>query len=144
MTRIDFYIIDAPRNEARLTLACRLADKAVEQNHEVLINAETEADCTRLDELLWTFRQNSFLPHRLLSDRTRDDEKEPVLIGCSQEPPDARWELLINLAPGVPDFFGRFQRVAELVGPDAENKSAGRERFRYYRDRGYDLQTHHV
>lgn len=125
-------------------LACRLADKAVQQEHEVLINTQTEDDSARLDELLWTFAQHSFLPHRRLADQSSPGENEPVLIGCRLEPSEGRWDLLINLALDVPEFFGRFRRVAELVGPESENKEAGRERFRYYRDRGYELQTHHV
>lgn len=143
MTRVDFYILDRPTNEARLTLACRLAEKAVAQDHEVLINAGTDAEGARLDELLWTFSQGSFLPHRLLAS-TPGDEGERVLIGCGIEPDDGSFDLLINLAPEVPEFFSRFSRVAELVGAEAENKAAGRERFRYYRDRGYELRTHHV
>ena len=144
MTRVDFYILDHPTEAARLTLACRLAEKAVQQEHEVLINSGTEADGIRLDEMLWTFSQGSFLPHRMLYGDVTDDEGEPVLIGCGQVPEDGRWDLLINLAPEVPEFFSRFQRVAELVGGDDENKAAGRLRFRYYRDRGYELRTHHV
>ena len=143
MTRVDFYILDQPTKEARLTLACRIAEKAVQSDHEVLINAESDPDCARLDELLWTFSQGSFLPHRLLTDSTAS-EGEPVLIGSGQEPEDGRWDLLINLAPDVPDFFGRFGRVAELVGAEEDARAAGRERFRYYRDRGYELRTHHV
>lgn len=144
MTRVDFYILDKPGRDGELTLACRLAEKAVQQNLEVLVNAESEADGARLDELLWTFSQGSFLPHRRLADRSRADQGEPVLIGCGDEPADGPWDLLINLARTVPGFFSRFQRVAELVGAEEENKAAGRERFRYYRDRGYELRTHHV
>lgn len=144
MTRIDFYILDQPAREARLTFACRLADKAVQQDHEVLINTESEADTSRLNDLLWTFSQGSFLPHRVLSDGEAIDEGEPVLIGSGREPDDGHWGLLINLAPDVPDFFSRFARVAELVGGDDSNKEAGRQRFRYYRDRGYELHTHKV
>jgi DNA polymerase-3 subunit chi len=144
VTRIDFYILERPAPEARLTLACRLAEKAAAEDHEVLINAESESEGLRLDELLWTFSQGSFLPHRLLSDGNDSDEGEPVLIGCGQAPGDGRWDLLINLAPAVPDFFSRFSRVAEVVGTEEENKAAGRERFRYYRDRGYELRTHKV
>jgi DNA polymerase-3 subunit chi len=144
VTRIDFYILDRPSTDARLTLACRLAEKAVQQDHEVLINTATDVDSARLDELLWTFSQGSFLPHRLLTDPAGQDEGEPVRIGCGLTPEEGRWDLLINLAPEVPEFFARFHRVAELVSADAENKAAARERFRYYRDRGYDLRTHHV
>jgi DNA polymerase-3 subunit chi len=144
VTRIDFYILDRPAREARLTLACRLADKAVQQDHEVLINTESEADNSRLNDLLWTFSQGSFLPHRVLSDSEAIDEGEPVLIGTGREPDDGHWGLLINLATDVPEFFSRFTRVAELVGADDGDKEAGRDRFRYYRDRGYELHTHKV
>lgn len=144
MTRVDFYILDRPAAEARLTLACRLAEKAVNQDYEVLINTQSDAESARLNELLWTFSQGSFLPHRLLGDSAEADHGEPVSIGCGHEPLDGNWDLLINLAAGIPDFFGRFNRVAELVGAEASDKAAGRERFRYYRDRGYELHTHNV
>lgn len=142
MTRVDFYILSRPANEPVLTLACRLAEKAVEQKYEVLINTQSDDDSSRLNDLLWTFSQGSFLPHRMLGGNSPTDQGEPVSIGSGREPPDGRWDLLINLASEVPGFFGRFERVAELVGPEESDKAAGRERFRYYRDRGYELQTH--
>jgi len=144
VTRIDFYILDRAAGDASLTYACRLAEKAVAQNNEVLINAGSAADCGRLDDLLWTFSQGSFLPHRLLDNASQSDEGEPVLVGCGQEPENGRWDLLINLASDVPSFFARFSRVAEVVGSEEQIKAAGRERFRYYRDRGYELHTHKV
>jgi DNA polymerase-3 subunit chi len=144
VTRVDFYILRQPGEGARLTLACRIAEKAVQRKHEVLINTEHEADEQRLDELLWTFSQGSFLPHRRMSDPRTEDQGEPVLIGSGREPAAGGWDILINLAPEVPEFFSRFTRVAELVGADEANKAAGRERFRYYRDRGYELHTHDV
>lgn len=145
MTRVDFYILGQSSQDGRLTLACRLAEKAVSQDHEVLINTNTEDEGRRLDELLWTFSQGSFLPHRLLAEPEAADEGEPVAIGTGHEPPaEGRWDLLINLAREVPEFFSQFARVAELVDADEENKSAGRDRFRYYRERGYELRTHNV
>ena len=53
-------------------------------------------------------------------------------------------EVLINLADEVPDFFSRYARVAEIVDADAIRREKGRERFRFYRDRGYQLQTHQL
>ena len=144
MTRVDFYIVERPANEARLTVACRLAEKAVNQDHEVLINTASASESSRLDNLLWTFSQNSFLPHRVLGDDSVADDGERVSIGSGREPEDGSWDLLINLAPEVPEFFSRFSRVAELVGAEEADKAAGRERFRYYRDRGYELRTHNV
>jgi DNA polymerase-3 subunit chi len=144
VTRVDFYILEPSANDARLLLACRLAEKAVEHSYEVLINAESEPESQKLDQLLWTFSQGSFLPHRLLSDSAHAQEGEHIWIGCGEEPGISRPDLLINLARKVPEFFSRFDRVAEVVSGDEQNKAAGRDRFRYYRDRGYELQTHQV
>ena len=144
MTRVDFYILDRPAKEARLTLACRLAEKAVNQDHEVLINTGSDAESLRLDELLWTFSKGSFLPHRMLGAEAGDGDGEAVSIGSDREPLEGSWDLLINLAAEVPEFFSRFDRVAELVSAEEEDKAAGRERFRYYRDRGYELRTYHI
>jgi DNA polymerase-3 subunit chi len=144
VTRIDFYVLDNPAAEARLLHACRLAETAVGQDQEVLINTASAAESARLDELLWTFSQGSFLPHCLLGEGRSAVEGEHIAIGCGQEPAAGRADLLINLALEVPEYFSRFQRVAEVVGGEAANKAAGRERFRYYRDRGYELQTHQV
>jgi DNA polymerase-3 subunit chi len=144
VTRVDFYILERPAREARLMAACRLSEKAVDQDYEVLINTRSDEESVRVNDLLWTFSQGSFLPHRMLGDDRENNNGEPISIGSGREPADGRWDLLINLADHVPDFFGRFSRVAELVGPEDADKSAGRERFRYYRDRGYALQTHHI
>lgn len=144
MTRIDFYILEQSADDARLLLACRLAEKAVEQRYEVLINTGSEPESLKLDQLLWTFSQGSFLPHRLLRDSASAEDGEHVWIGSGEEPAAGRSDLLINLAPGVPEFFSSFERVAEIVSASEQNKAAGRDRFRYYRDRGYELQTHQV
>lgn len=144
MTEIDFYILDQQPGKSRLNFACRLAEKAVGRNLEILINTATEADCKHLDELLWTFSQGSFLPHRTLIDADGSDQGEPIVIGCGHEPQNERWDLMINLAAEVPEFFSQFHRVAELVDSAEDVRAAGRERFRYYRDRGYELRTHHI
>ena len=149
MTQIDFYVLEDSAADARLKLVCRIAEKAVARDHQVLINTHSIAESTRLDDLLWTFSQGSFLPHRVIVEgeataNTPSDASEPVQIGCGAEPTDGSWDLLINLAADVPEFFSRYQRVAEVVDGSSERRSAGRERFRYYRDRGYKLNTHKV
>jgi len=143
VTRIDFYILEREAANARQILACRLAEKAVRHDNDVLINVPTDADSARLDELLWTFSQSSFLPHRQLAGST-EDQGERVLIACRTAPDQGPWDLLINLTDEVPEFFSQFQRMAELIDGSEDSKAAGRERFRYYRDRGYELHTHQV
>ncbi len=136
MTRIDFYISPDSHPQARLRLACRLADKAYQRGHGVFVYAPREEDARRLDDLLWTFRAGSFVPHA----RLEEDPEAPVLI--ASQPPEDGGEVLVSLDEGVPPFFTRFTRLVELVSGDAAARSAGRERFRFYRERGYPLYTH--
>jgi len=72
-----------------------------------------------------------------------DIENHPVLIGHS-EPPAALADVLVSLAPEVPAWCGRFTRVAELVGSGESDKLLARERYRFYRERGYPLETHNL
>ena len=103
---------------------------------------EAHAQAQQVDELLWGFREESFIPHQLMSEKN-DDQPVKVLIGHDAEPP-LECDVLINLAEQVPLFFSRFPRVAEIVGSDESQKLQARERFRFYRDRGYQLSTHDI
>ena len=136
MTRIDFYISKQAAPGTREQLACRLAEKAYRLGHDVFIHTPSPADAKRVDELLWTFRDGSFVPH----DVGHEPGPAKVTVGAGDEPAHTP-HLLINLAPQVPAYFSRFERVAEFVDGVEENKSSGRERFRFYKDRGYELGT---
>jgi DNA polymerase-3 subunit chi len=52
--------------------------------------------------------------------------------------------VLVNLSAEPPPFFSRFERLAEIVGKEETDVTAGRERFRFYRERGYELRTHNL
>jgi DNA polymerase-3 subunit chi len=137
LTTIDFYILaNAPRL-GRERVACRLADKAFKQGEPLYIQAASDAQARALDDLLWTFRQMSFVPHGLA-----DEGDAPVMIGSGDGEPPADRTLLINLDAVTPVWFSRFERVLEIVDADDERRARGRERFRFYKDRGYPLQTH--
>lgn len=139
MTRIDFYVSPESEEQARKQLACRLTEKAYKLGKHVYIHTESEEESQVMDDLLWSFRQGSFIPHQLSS--TQASISAPVLIGHHQEVTgDA--DVLINLTQSVPDFFSQFDRVAELVNEDQDVRLKARERYQYYRDRGYDLNTY--
>lgn len=143
MTRVDFYILDEPGDAARLRIAARIAEKAMNQAQHVYINTGGQDESRRLDELLWTFSQSSFVPHRIIDAPEKEPGAEPVVIGSGvaiEQP----CQVMINLADSVPDFFSRFDRVAEIVAADTERRDAGRHRYKYYRDRGYALNSHNV
>ena len=142
MTRVDFYISPSHAAQARLQLACRIADKAYQQNCKIYIHTESEHEAKLLDDLLWTFKQGSFLPHGYHGSQEQNDCA--IVIGHKQEAPEVNKDVLINLAPQVPLFFSQFERVAEMINENEDQKQHGRERYRFYRDRGYELNTHQL
>lgn len=152
MTRVDFYILGSDSNDSRLRFACRITEKAIQQSHHVFLNAANEVDARQLDKLLWTFSQGSFIPHLIITEDLTAPAVEPVLIGIDapdveDDEPGAlgeNWDLMINLSSRVPTFFSRYARVAEVIDGDPGRKQAGREHYRFYRDRGYELNTHNI
>jgi len=141
VTKVDFYLLGQD-GDSREIFACRLIDKAWRLGHRVYLLVPDEPAAVELDDLLWTFSQGSFVPHAVYR-QPADAEAHPVLIGNS-EPPEACHDVLVSLAADVPPWFSRFTRVAEVVAADDEQKSRARDRFRYYRERGYPLETHNL
>jgi DNA polymerase-3 subunit chi len=144
VTQVDFYILESDSDDARLHLACKIVDKATQLDRHVFIHSTSDAEARQLDDLLWTFSQGSFIPHRVVRSDMAEPALEPVLIGVNQPPATGRWDVLINLAADVPEFFSRYERVAEVVDANAVRREQSRERYRFYRDRGYKLNTHQV
>lgn len=142
MARVDFYLLQQAGPESRFAFACRLAEKAYRLNNTVHIEAASNADASRLDDLLWTFRDGSFVPHEVL-DRSASGSRSPVRIasGVKDLTP---CDLLINLCDEIPSCAEGFPRVAELVSSDDPCKQESRKRFAAYRDLGHTLETHNV
>ena len=141
MTQVDFYVLSRPGVNARLAFACRLAEKAYKLQHQVHIHAADTATAADLDDLLWTFRDGSFVPH----DRLGSSELTgaAVTIGWGDAKPGS-CELLINVADETPEFADSFARIAELVSSDDDSKSHGRKRFAAYRENGCELESHKI
>jgi DNA polymerase-3 subunit chi len=142
VSRIDFYILADAAPGARDHLACRIAEKAYKAGHRVYLLAESAPHAARIDELLWTFRDGSFVPHE--RDTPRSDPATPILIGEAGTGTPAAADVMINLAAAAPDFFDRYTRVAEIVDASPEGRQAGRERFRFYRERGLEPHSHNI
>jgi len=141
--QVDFYILKAAAAREWLRTACSVAEKAWNKGHRVFIHTAAPATASEIDDMLWTYRQDSFVPHALYGDRlnTAPESLEPVLVGDgSAEPTDI--DVLINLAETVPPFAHTSARVAEIVGGGESARSAGRIRYRDYRDRGIAIQQH--
>lgn len=142
MTRVDFYLLPDADEIRRRKYLCRLVEKAWALGHRIWIHVPDADRARALDELLWTFRQGSFVPHER-SDATDFDAACPVILG-GNDADIAACDLLINEGEEVPPFFSRFPRVAEVVNQDDALRQLGRRRYVFYRDRGYELHHHQV
>lgn len=139
-TRVDFYLLPPGDARERLAWVCRLAEKAYRGGHRIHIHSRNNAEAMALDNLLWSFRPASFVPHVLL-DAGPADRDTPVSIGYGDQQPDDN-DVLINLDSDIPEWSKRFQRIAELVPQGDEERKLSRDHFRRYKALGYQQQTH--
>ena len=137
MTRIDFYV-DV---DDQLAFACRLVAKALQQSVKVLIFAPAAQTAEAMDRLLWVSPPTGFLPHCMSHDRLAAETPVVIARQADELPHD---ELLLNLHDDWPAPFARFQRLAEIVSCDEADRQQARSRFKFYRDRGYQIQTHRI
>lgn len=139
MTDIDFYILSAQEPQQRLDFACRLVEKAYRSRCKVYIHFDNEDQASTFDELLWSYRDNSFIPHGLIS----NDELEencPVHIGFGdQQPPN--FDVLVNLASEIPATFARHKRLLEIVIQQDAVLTATRLHYKFYKERGYPINN---
>lgn len=136
MTKIDFYVLPETTGEARWLFACKLAEKVQRMGMRVLIAVDSAADAQQLDDLLWTFKPESFVPHQLLG----GNKPAPVEITCSDQAGDHQG-LLLNLSKTIPTWFSRFERVSEVVIQEPQMLATSRERYSFYKSRGYPIDT---
>lgn len=140
MTRVDFYVLPGAGEPGRRQFACRLAEKAYRLAHSVHIRTPDATVANEIDELLWTFRDGSFVPHEVVSPGQPDTEA-PVTIGA-MEPAGRSAELVINLGDDVPDTDRPCERIAEIVTTDEDSRQQSRQRYARYRELGHTLETH--
>lgn len=140
MSKIDFYVIRGTGEQSRRQFACRLAEKAYRLDNTVHIVTTDRHSAQQMDDLLWTFRDGSFVPHEVVGQDSAD-MPAPVSIDVKAEPPRS-CDLLINLSDDIPSSAGSFPRVAEIVTSDEDARARSRKRYVDYRDRGHTLDTH--
>ena len=138
MPRADFYLIDKPRfREQPLLLVCELARRAFAAQQPTLILARDHGQAEAIDEWLWAFDEDAFIPHQLAGDD--DDAGSAVLIVPPGVDTPSR-PLAINLREAC--VSGDFQRVLEVVPADEAERSGSRERWSEYKRRGFALSKH--
>jgi DNA polymerase-3 subunit chi len=137
MTRIDFHS-NVPD---KIGYACRLVRKARAANCQVVLLASDAQHVARLDAALWSFSELDFLPHVMADDVLA--ASTPVILTDNDTADLPHHQILINLTSSTPTHFARFERLFEVISSEDGDKLAGRERYRFYQQRGYPL-THFV
>jgi DNA polymerase-3 subunit chi len=135
MARADFYLIEKPRfREDPLRLVCELVKKAYAAEQPTLVLARSQEQAEALDDLLWAFDDESFIPHQLAGDE--DDAITAVVIAAPGVETADR-PLVVNLrdecAPGA------YERVLEVIAADSAERDGSRVRWSEYKRRGFDV-----
>ena len=145
MAQVDFYSISQPGEQDRLFFTCRLCEKALGQGLKIYIHTDSEQVAQDMDDLLWSFKPESFIPHAIvgIDEELTLDEDIPVFIGYGGAF-DGKADLLINLGRDIPGFHGDFARIAEIVPNSEAAKANLREHWNSYKAQGYTLDHHQL
>ena len=139
--RVDFYLLNESESQAAWSVACRLLEKAYQRGHRVFVLCDHQKDAEFIDELLWTYKEDSFIPHNLQGE---GPEPPPaVQIGYGDEPRGFN-DILLNMSITIPPYFTRFRRIMEIVASNDTAKELSRSHYREYRAKQCDMHTHQV
>jgi DNA polymerase III subunit chi len=139
MSRVDFYIL--PDGAGTERFACSIAKKAWTSGNRVHIHTQSEENAKSMDDLLWTFRDISFIPHELYNGTINEDT--PVTIGFGNDFPE-QTQVVINLDLEIPTFVKSFERIVEIVGGDETNKQYARQRYKQYKTSDFETHDHKI
>jgi len=135
MTRIDFYFNAADK----LRQVAELAAHALPRQRRLFLYLSDAEAVSRMEAMLWSYNPTGFLPH-CRADHPLAPET-PIVIDWRAA--DAQHDdVLVNLTDTQPAFFSRFRGLIEVVGQDEADRALARERYRFYRDRGYEIRNH--
>ncbi|MBA4216059.1 MAG: DNA polymerase III subunit chi [Roseateles sp.] len=119
-----------------LHFACRLVRRALASGKPLGV-CVLAAQAAALDELLWSFEAQEFIPHRRWNPAATAEPGEVLLVSDAASLPHRA--LLLNLGEDMPSAALEFERILEVVGSDAGLVRAGRARYRLYQQAGARL-----
>lgn len=141
MTRVEFIF----NVEDKLAKAADLCEKAVNKGRQLTIAAADANLCAQLQDALWQTSPSSFMPLLALHNTQYQPAHFPVHFFLhGTEGSDIKLmqdDVLIHFLQETPNYFSRFRYLVELVGFDEQDKALARTRFKFYRDRGYEIKT---
>jgi DNA polymerase-3 subunit chi len=133
MTRVEF-IFNVPDKLSKVTDLC---EKAVAKGRQLTVITKNDVRNVVLQKQLWQQSATSFLPSSVPD--AAMSQFSPIVLDTTGENL-LQDDVLINMQAETPPFFSRFRYLVELVGHEESDKAAARERFKFYRDRGYEIK----
>lgn len=147
MPKVDFYLLEEQTSESVLLFACRLTAKLYSDDKSIYLHTENADQAKELDQMLWRFRAESFIPHEIVEENLSENAKEsslsPVFISCNPNLLQ-KCEVLVNLASDIPSFYRDFKRIAEIVSSDEAHRHTLRQHYRFYKEHDCILKTHTI
>jgi DNA polymerase-3 subunit chi len=137
--KANFYIFENIDKQQALLYACRLIETAYTNNQTVYVQTNSTEESNLLDTLLWTYRDNSFVPHDIYDENKTNTAS--VLIG-HVAPPKSMSHAILNVSNHFPNSHQQFTDIIEIIFADPTSQQLARDRYRQYRDSGFELNTH--
>ena len=139
MISVDFYILPDDQLENLQKYTCKLAEQHWQSGNRVLIQTDSADESHSIDELLWSLRSDSFIPHGIAS-LEPDDKQQPILIS-HQKINDNNFQCIINVSSRPADLNTDVS-IEEILNQNETRKQSGRQNYKVYRDAGYTLKHH--
>lgn len=142
MSNVDFYLLNTYSKQDVYRFLCRLVEKAYQQQSHAYIHTCSLEEAQSLDDLLWTFRDISFIPHQI--GEINNALLPPSILIGTDNPKQHSPDILFNLTQEVPPFFNEFPRIIEVVCEEKEHKIQARKKYKAYKEQNCPLTTHNI
>lgn len=109
--------------------------KNLQKKKKCLVFCEDQSEIDPLSQNLWNDSGINFLPHAI----NKMYENEMIIL--SNDRIDWMDDTLINFSSSMIDGFNRYLKLIELVTDDEKNKEKARDRFKFYKDCGYKVNS---
>ncbi len=142
MPEAIFYVLASESETERQHFACRLIEKIYRGGQFCYVLTDSSQQSQQMDDLLWTFRAGSFVPHSVYQKDAPDKIDEVLING---EPIPKNWrDIVVNLSTHIPQHVEQCQKIVEILTSSEESRKMGRQRYRHYQQAGFKMTTHNM
>lgn len=136
-SKADFYVLPSSDPEARGRFLCRLVEKIGAMGHKIFIQTPDETEAKHIDQLLWEYRPEAFIPHNLIGEKV----SSCIEIGWDQQRPEHK-DVFVNLNLDIPEDALHFDRILEVVVQTEDVLTSTRKNYKTYQSNGIQIDMH--